>query len=318
MSRASSPTSRWSSIGNGSGAAALRTSSSAATTSMSPVARLGFSLPGLRRGHLAGDLDAVLAAQLVGDLFVADDDLDHAAGLAQVEERDAPMITTLGHPPGERHGLADVLGAQGTGVMGADHCLLLVGWLPDLRSQVVLRWAPGVRIGGHLLPAADVLDLVLRRRGNQTNGMPRRSAYRICLPNFCADAATSQAMPRARRAVATAVAVGPRLLVDERDEHGARHGAAAGDHAVGQQRDERARDAERHAHAGVRRPAVGGEGVVAAAAADGLQPLVALHEDLHDGAGVVVEPARDAQVGLDGHPPPLARPRSPRPRRRAR
>ena len=35
-------------MGNGSGAAALRTSSSAATTSTSPVARLGFSLPGLR------------------------------------------------------------------------------------------------------------------------------------------------------------------------------------------------------------------------------------------------------------------------------
>ena len=39
--------------------------------------------------------------------------------------------------------------------------------------------------------------------GNHTNGMPRRSAYRICLPNFAADGATSTAMPRARSAVAT-------------------------------------------------------------------------------------------------------------------
>ena len=59
--------------------------------------------------------------------------------------------------------------------------------------------------------------------------MPRRSAYRICLPNFCADAATSHGMPRARRAVGDRVARRARLLVDERDEHGARHRAAAGD-----------------------------------------------------------------------------------------
>ena len=41
---------------------------------------------------------------------------------------------------------------------------------------------------------------------NQTNGMPRRSAYRICLPNFAAVGETSHATPPARRAVATASA----------------------------------------------------------------------------------------------------------------
>ena len=40
--------------------------------------------------------------------------------------------------------------------------------------------------------------------GNQTNGMPRRSAYRICRPYFGAEGDTSQAIPRARNAVATA------------------------------------------------------------------------------------------------------------------
>ena len=39
--------------------------------------------------------------------------------------------------------------------------------------------------------------------GNQTYGMPRRSAYRICLPNFWAVAATSVGMPRARSRDAT-------------------------------------------------------------------------------------------------------------------
>jgi len=39
--------------------------------------------------------------------------------------------------------------------------------------------------------------------GNHTNGIPRRSAYRICLPNLSAFGATSVLMPRERRAAAT-------------------------------------------------------------------------------------------------------------------
>src|SRR5262245_33165724 len=38
--------------------------------------------------------------------------------------------------------------------------------------------------------------------GNQTNGMPRRSAYRICLPNLAAFGETSVGIPRPRRAAA--------------------------------------------------------------------------------------------------------------------
>ena len=37
---------------------------------------------------------------------------------------------------------------------------------------------------------------------NQTYGIPRRSAYRICLPNFAAEGETSHAMPRRRRPAA--------------------------------------------------------------------------------------------------------------------
>ena len=61
----------------------------------------------------------------MGDLLVADDDLDDAAGLAQVEEGDPAVVAAAGHPAGEGHGLADVLGAQGAGVVGADHCFNL-------------------------------------------------------------------------------------------------------------------------------------------------------------------------------------------------
>ena len=58
----------------------------------------------------------------MGDLLVAHDHLDDAGGLAQVEEGHPTVIATVGHPPGEGDGLADVLGAEGPGVMGADHC----------------------------------------------------------------------------------------------------------------------------------------------------------------------------------------------------
>ena len=57
----------------------------------------------------------------MSDVLVADDHLHHAAGLAQVEEGDAAVVASARHPAGERHGGADVLGAQGAGVMGADH-----------------------------------------------------------------------------------------------------------------------------------------------------------------------------------------------------
>ena len=70
---------------------------------------------------LAGDLEAVLAAQAVGDGLVADHDLDDPAGLAEVEEGHSAVVAAPRHPPGEGDGLADVLGAQGAGVMGADH-----------------------------------------------------------------------------------------------------------------------------------------------------------------------------------------------------
>ena len=45
---------------------------------------------------------------------------------------------------------------------------------------------------------------------------------------------------------------------------------------------------------------VAGQRVVAAAGADRAEVLVAGHPGLEDGAGVVVQAAGDAQVGLDG------------------
>ena len=74
--------------------------------------------------------------------------------------------------------------------------------------QVLRRRSPGGGIGVDLFAGADVLDLVLAVivLVNQTNGMPRRSANLICLPNFSALAATSAAIPRLRSAAATSCA----------------------------------------------------------------------------------------------------------------
>ena len=93
---------------------------------------VGVLVAGLAGHDLTGDLEAVLAAQAVRDRLVADDHLHHAAGLAEVQERDSTVIAPPRHPPGERDGLADVLGAQGAGVMGADH------WFSSM-SLVVVR-----------------------------------------------------------------------------------------------------------------------------------------------------------------------------------
>src|SRR5690606_33872412 len=76
------------------------------------------------RGDLAGDLDAVLGAQLVGTLghlALAEHDLGHAAGVAQVDEDHSAVIAPPRHPAGERDGLAGLLGTQRAGVVGAKH-----------------------------------------------------------------------------------------------------------------------------------------------------------------------------------------------------
>ena len=186
MRRASSPTSPplWpdaSSIGNGSGAdGAEHLDARSATTSISPVGEVGVLVAGLAGHDLAGDLEAELAAQAVRDLLVADDDLHDAAGLAQVEERDPAVVAAPRHPSGEGDGLADVLGAQGAGVMGADH------WF----SSDVLCGADdacgrrsasgGVQVAGSASTCSpERMSLtwwVPSAWTNQTNGMPRRSA----------------------------------------------------------------------------------------------------------------------------------------------
>ena len=75
------------------------------------------------------DTDAVLIAKVVGtsllEELVADHHLRSAGCIAQVNEGDASMISTLGHPTSEYNFLANVLLAERAGIVRADHNVFL-------------------------------------------------------------------------------------------------------------------------------------------------------------------------------------------------
>ena len=54
-------------------------------------------------------------------LVLTDHDLGDAARIAQIEERHAAVVTATADPAGEGDGLSDVLLAELTGGMGAQH-----------------------------------------------------------------------------------------------------------------------------------------------------------------------------------------------------
>ena len=150
---------------------------------------------------------------------------------------------------------------------------------------------------------------------NQTNGMPRRSAYRICLPNFCGAGGDLARDAAGAQRVGDRVAVGAGLLVDERDEHGARApcrlpaSSAVGSAAARASGRRRARCRRRGTSSG-RRTRARRTGRRRRS-----NPATrSRHADLEDRAGVVVEAAGDRQVGLDLRPGRCARRRSRRSR----
>ncbi len=91
------------------------------STSIWPVARFGFSLPSGRRptSPVTRRQDSGRSPEATD--LVAHHDLRRAAGVAQVDEGDPAVITPARHPAGESDGLADVVGAQRAGLMGAQH-----------------------------------------------------------------------------------------------------------------------------------------------------------------------------------------------------
>ncbi len=226
------------------------------------------------------------------------------------------MVAPAGHPAGKRDGLPHVRGGERSGVVRADHegfswvsgvVLVSSAVRDDRGAEVGVGRRPGGRVGVDLVAGADVLDLVgavgastLSREPDERDAAPlgRADLTTVLLGarrDLARDAAATQRVgdPLAARAA---------LLVGQGDQDRAGHGPAAREHTLGDQRHQRAREAEGDAHARVRRTAVVGERVVASATTDRLQPFVARHEDLDDGAGVVVETPRDAEVGLDRHP----------------
>jgi hypothetical protein len=89
--------------------------------------QLGVLVPLRPAAHLAGDLHAELGPQRVGRAVLAltpEHDLDDAARVAQVDERDTAVVAAAGHPARQRHRLAVLLGAQRARLMASDHFLL--------------------------------------------------------------------------------------------------------------------------------------------------------------------------------------------------
>ena len=87
-----------------------------AMTSISPVARRRVLVALGALGDRADDLQHVLVAQAVEDLFFTDHHLGHAGGVAQVNECDTTVVTTAGRP--SRRGLRFVQCARSEGIRG--------------------------------------------------------------------------------------------------------------------------------------------------------------------------------------------------------
>ena len=88
-------------------------STAATSSSISPVARFGLTLPSSRRTTCAGGGDHVLGPQplgggvrLRGGLGM-EDELDQPAAVAQVDEDQPAVVAPAVDPAGDAHGLAD-------------------------------------------------------------------------------------------------------------------------------------------------------------------------------------------------------------------
>ena len=94
-----------------------------AMTSISPVAQRRVLVALGTLGDGADDLQHILVAQAVEDLFLADHNLGDAGSVAQVNECDTTVVTTPADPAGQGYGLSNVLGAKGSEVMCAQHSM---------------------------------------------------------------------------------------------------------------------------------------------------------------------------------------------------
>ena len=84
-----------------------------------------------------------------GHLGVADDDLDDAGGVAEVEERHSAVVAATGDPAGERDGLPDVLRPEAAGGVRADH-----GWISSFSGLVSRTTGARSSCGGLQVPGS--------------------------------------------------------------------------------------------------------------------------------------------------------------------
>ena len=113
------------------------------------------------RDHLAAHADAVLEAQLVGQLLqllagvFLEDDLRQAGAVAQVDEHRSPVVATVVHPAEQDHLAAGLPGGQLAAGMGPLHVADEFGHVPvssgvrcGAFGSTIRRPLRGVRAGG--------------------------------------------------------------------------------------------------------------------------------------------------------------------------
>ena len=92
------------------------TTISAASSSISPVARRGLTVAACAGHHLAGHRDHAFAAYRLGDpedrAGAVHDDLRHAVVVAQVDEQQVAVVALALHPARKAGLVADMLGPQ--------------------------------------------------------------------------------------------------------------------------------------------------------------------------------------------------------------
>ena len=88
------------------------TSTADTSTSISPVARFGFSLPSGRLETLAGHAQNVPITQVLKVSLIVENALGDALAVTQVNEGDTTVVAAASHPTGQGNSLSNICGGS--------------------------------------------------------------------------------------------------------------------------------------------------------------------------------------------------------------
>src|SRR5215216_5554330 len=177
-------------------------------------------------------------------------------------------------------------------------CTISACWPTDYRRfQVLWGRHPARWVCGNLLARADVLDFPALGSTEPYKG----DAAAVRVTDLAAVLVGSGShlcrYPTGAELLGDLDRRGTCLLAVDGDKHGCRNWPGGPQHALGQQRGQQPGDPNREPDARVADPAIAGQRVVLATGGDRPPRLEADQLSLIDGAGVVVQTARDPEIG---------------------